>query len=191
MAVRQRSQAEQKRREKERIEELFPEKFMRNLSVRHFVFAGFAGFLQVILYGIAEEQVALVGMGLWSGLCFAFAGAVGLVSAKHASRPSIKAIQLMNILAAIFAVVLIAICIVGIRQAYHNHQSGMIALFSLLLLTGFAEGIVSIIAIAIACRVVPICCFVSPKQPVTSTSTVPSGQVSITMSGLYEVDLRG
>ena len=115
-------------KEKERLEKLFPEGMRLKLSTWHIVMTGIAVVLQVILYSIEDDEgIALLGMGIWSGVCFGVAGVVGCLGWSHESRRTVKGFMVMSFLAGIFAVALIGVCMSGIRQSYQNSQSGKVS----------------------------------------------------------------
>ena len=117
-----------KKKEKERLEKLFPEGMRLKLSTWHIIMTGIAVVLQVILYSIEDDEgIALLGMGIWSGLCFGVAGVVGCLGWSHESRRTVKGFMVMSFLAGIFAVALIGVCMSGIRQSYRNSQSGKVS----------------------------------------------------------------
>ena len=118
--------------EKNYIENLFRGKTRRNLSIWQIILAAIAGVLQVILFSIVNDGIALTGMGIWSGLCFGIAGGIGLVTTlSDASRLAIKVLLVMSILAAVFAVALIAVCMPGIRQSYNTSEPGKVSLIDI------------------------------------------------------------
>ena len=117
-----------KKKEKERLEKLFPKDMRFTLSTWHIIMTGIAVVLQVILYSVEDDEgIALLGMGIWSGVCFGVAGVVGCLGWSHESRRTVKGFMVMSFLAGIFAVALIGVCMSGIRQSYRNSQSGKVS----------------------------------------------------------------
>ena len=103
---------ELKAMEKARIEKLFPKKMRRILSFMQLYLGGVAGLLQIILVGMESSGsrnsngIADWGAGIWCGLAICIAGGIGLITTNSPSRKSIKALLVLNIFAAIFAMVL-------------------------------------------------------------------------------------
>ena len=122
------SDPELKKREKARIEKLFPEKTRLTLAKLQIIFAAIAVVLQVILVAIDDGwQIALAGIGIWSALCFGITAGVGLVTTQRASRKSIKLFGVLSICSIILAMTLIGICMAGIRQSYRDGQPGKVS----------------------------------------------------------------
>ena len=107
-----RKNPESKAMEKARIEKLFPKKMRRILSFMQLYLGGIAGFLQIILVGMEStgsrnsNGIADWGAGIWCGLAICIAGGIGLITTNSPSRKSIKALLVLNIFAAFFAMVL-------------------------------------------------------------------------------------
>ena len=103
---------ELKAMEKARIEKLFPKKMRRILSFMQLYLGGVAGLLQIILVGMEStgsrnsNGIADWGAGIWCGLAICIAGGIGLITTNSPSRKSIKALLVLNIFAAFFAMVL-------------------------------------------------------------------------------------
>ena len=103
---------ELKAMEKARIEKLFPKKMRRILSFMQLYLGGISGLLQIILVGMEStcsrnsNGIADWGAGIWCGLAICIAGGIGLITTNSPSRKSIKALLVLNIFAAFFAMVL-------------------------------------------------------------------------------------
>jgi len=150
---------ELKAMEKDRIEKLFPKKMRRILSFMQLYLGGVAGLLQIILVGMEStgsrnsNGMADWGAGIWCGLAIGIAGGIGLITTNSPSRKSIKALLVLNIFAAFFAMVLTGFSWSGIFVSRLRSYIDGIILFCVLVLIGLAEGIVSIMTVSFACRV--------------------------------------
>merc|ERR1712047_98293 len=148
---------ELKKREKARIEKLFPEKTRLTLAKLQIIFAAIAVVLQVILVAIDDGwQIALAGIGIWSALSFGITAGVGLVTTQRASLKSIKLFGVLSICSIILSVTLIGICMAGIRQSYRDGQPGKSFLFCLILLTGFTEGMLAELDLCVVPKLLPM-----------------------------------
>jgi len=170
---------ELKKMEKARIEKLFPIPTRLYLSTLHLVLTGVAGLSQIILFFSSRGGIALTGMGIWSGLFFGIAGGVGIMTVQTPSRRTIAAFLTMNIFACIFAVALITTSWVGLEECtrQYNYSFWKTLWFSILILTGLVEGVLSVVSFAYCCRVLPCCC-AKPSYETRMTS----GDVAIPMT---------
>ena len=109
--------------------------------------------------------MAYIGTGLWTGVFFAIAGAVGLMASQRPSYSMVTAFMVLSIIASLFTLPLIVISGIGMG-GYRGH--GIWRFWSgIQLLTGLAEAIVAITTAAYCCRVT----CVSPHRHTNVTFT--------------------
>ena len=121
-------------------------------------------------YSIPVECLtSYYGTGLWTGVFFAIAGGVGLMTSQRPSNCTVTAFMVFNIIASLFTLPLIVFSGIEMGEFYGTCKF----LSGIQLLTGLAQGIVAITTAAFCCRV--SCCISSHRQTnVAFTRTVQS-----------------
>ena len=109
--------------------------------------------------------MAYIGTGLWTGVFFAIAGAVGLMASQRPSYSMVTAFMVLSIIASLFTLPLIVIS--GIGMGRYMGQVTWRFWSGIQLLTGLAEAIVAITTAAYCCRVT----CVSPHRHTNVTFT--------------------
>jgi len=91
--------------EKEKIEKIFPQKFMLGLSILQLCLGGLAALVHIILLSVAHRSgIHEGGFGIWTGLVFGIAGGVGIIAANRPSNCMVIVMLVLSIISTFFTI---------------------------------------------------------------------------------------
>jgi hypothetical protein len=144
----------------------YPINIIRGLAITQIIVAFIAALTQII--GIAQDfERNEIGTGIWSGLFFALAGALGIFSASKPTKCTVISFMVFNIISSLFALILVIFASIGLgnTRCYNYYYrdnykcpdySFAKAVLSIQVLIALIELAVSVVSAAVCCRAV--CC---------------------------------
>jgi len=155
--------------EKEKIEKIFPQKFMLGLSILQLCLGGLAALLHIILLSVAHRSgIHEGGFGIWTGLVFGIAGGVGIIAANRPSNCMVISMLVLSIISTFFTIPLFLSASFGLGSSnrsirYRDEDDNdiknlraAVAIYSIQLFIGLAQAVAAITTSAFSCRTV--CC---------------------------------
>ena len=117
-------------------------------------------------YSIPVECLtSYYGTGLWTGVFFAIAGGVGLMTSQRPSNCTVTAFMVLSVIASLFAITLVVSSSVGM-VAFFDATCKFV--LGIQFLTALAQFIASITTAAFCCRVT--CCISRHRQGQTNVA---------------------
>merc|ERR1719188_2947150 len=139
----------------------YPVKLIRGLAVTQIVIAALAVISQIVIITMDDRSVGSVGVGIWSGVFYAVAGAIGLYSAFRTTGCTVISFMVMCIVAALFGMVFTIFSSIGLghnssRYSYYSQSrsapTAAAGFYGFQVILALTEMVVSIAASAICCR---------------------------------------
>lgn len=137
----------------------YPVRLIRGLAITQIVIAVLSVVSQVILIAIERYGSSSIGVGIWSGVFYGVAGAIGLYSAYRTTGCTVVSFMVTCIVASIFGLTFTVISSVGLGISSHgysyrgdNNNSAAAGFYGFQVLLALTEMVVSIAASAVCCR---------------------------------------
>lgn len=138
----------------------YPVRLIKGLAITQIVIAVLSVISQVILIAIERYGSASIGVGIWSGVFYGIAGAIGLFSAYRTTGCTVVSFMVTCIVAATFGLVFTIISSIGLginssgyyRYSGDNHNPAVAGICGFQVLLALTEMVVSIAASAVCCR---------------------------------------